>query len=155
MSFTADEKLLFGRLDALTEGVDDDVSNLANAASLLYGSLGDVNWAGFYILKGDKLTLGPFMGKPACVYIPVGRGVCGSAVSQKRTLAVPDVSLFDGHIACDADSRSEIVVPLFVGGELYGVMDIDSPSVGRFGEDDIAFFEEFAVRLSKSLGGAV
>lgn len=146
-----DYDLLCRQLDALTDGVTERVSNLANAASLLYTTLESVNWAGFYLLRGGALVLGPFMGLPACVRIEVGRGVCGTAAQRRETLLVPDVHRFPGHIACDAASRSEIVVPLTVGGALYGVLDIDSPVAGRFTEDDRRGLERFARALERAL----
>ena len=131
-------------LSALISGVPHKIANLANAASLLYNTLHDINWAGFYLMEGGLLVLGPFMGKPACNEIPVGRGVCGTAVAEDRTQLVHDVHLFPGHIACDSASNSEIVIPLRKGGEIIGVLDIDSPSIGRFDERDKAGLEEFA-----------
>jgi len=120
----------------LFERERDAVANAANLAALLYGGLADVNWAGFYFLKGDELVLGPFQGQPACVRIPVGRGVCGTAAQQRAAIIVPDVDKFPGHIACDTASRSEIVVPLLKRGRLLGVLDIDSPNPSRFNEED-------------------
>ena len=112
------------------------ISNAANLSAFLYQSLPNISWAGFYFLNGGKLLLGPFQGKPACVSIDMGKGVCGSAAAMGRTIRVADVDAFDGHIACDADSRSEIVVPLFKQGELIGVLDIDSTQLERFDETD-------------------
>ena len=138
----------YGQLNAtlrsLVEGVPYRVANLANAAALLYCSLEGINWAGFYLLEGDTLILGPFGGKPACIEIPMGRGVCGSSAAEKITLVVPNVHEFEGHIACDSASNSEIVIPLFRGGEVIGVLDIDSPHYSRFDERDRAGLEEFA-----------
>ena len=139
-----DYDLMNEQLAALTENVPYPIANLANAASLLYQTLPGINWAGFYLLQGEKLTLGPFMGKPACVEIPLGKGVCGTAAAEGRTVTVRDVHAFPGHIACDAASASEIVVPLFVNGALYGVLDIDSPLIGRFTEFDREKLEAFA-----------
>lgn len=147
-----DYELLCRQLEALTDGVTERVSNLANAASLLYNTLEDINWSGFYLLRGDTLVLGPFMGRPACVRISAGRGVCGTAAEKKETVLVPDVHLFPGHIACDEASRSEIVVPLEVAGELYGVMDIDSPAADRFSVADRLGLEAFARVLERALG---
>ena len=138
-------------LRALTAGVPHPLANLANASALLMQGLENLNWAGFYLAEGRTLTLGPFQGKPACIEIPFGRGVCGTAAETGRTQLVPDVHLFPGHIACDAASRSEIVVPLFAGGALRGVMDLDSPSPGRFSEADRAGLEVFAAVLAESL----
>lgn len=146
-----DYALLNKQLAALTDGVTYRISNLANAAALLYGALTDINWAGFYLLEGGSLRLGPFMGKPACVEIPLGRGVCGTAAKENRTVLVPDVHAFEGHIACDCDSNSEIVVPLNADGRLYGVLDIDSPVFDRFSEDDRRGLEEFASVLCSAL----
>ncbi len=121
---------------ALLEGEHDRIANAANLSALAYQALPDLNWAGFYFDDGAELVLGPFQGKPACVRIPLNRGVCGAAASQRRTQVVPDVHAFPGHIACDAASRSEVVVPLVHRGELIGVWDVDSPLPGRFDEDD-------------------
>lgn len=144
-------ELLTEQLKALTDGVEDNISNMANAAALLYNSLADINWAGFYILKGDTLFVGPFMGKPACVKIALGKGVCGTAAAEKLTQVIPDVRAFPGHIACDPDSRSEIVIPLFRDGSLFGVLDIDSSVTGRFKEDDRTGLEAFASALQDVL----
>ena len=121
---------------ALFDGEPDFIANAANLSALLYESLPDVNWCGFYLLRGKDLVLGPFQGKVACVRIPLGRGVCGTSAQRRETLIVPDVEAFPGHIACDAASRSEIVLPLVVAGRLLGVLDIDSPTNGRFDEHD-------------------
>lgn len=150
-SSETDYELLVKQLRALTEGVSFGLSNLANAASLLYNSLNDVNWAGFYILEGGELLLGPFMGNPACTRIQMGKGVCGTAAAKQETVVVPDVHQFPGHISCDAQSRSEIVIPLFAGGKLYGVMDIDSPVPDRFDEADRKGLEAFAGVLQEKL----
>ena len=129
---------LVRELHALLEGEPDLVANAANTAALLYHGLPELNWAGFYFLKGGELVLGPFQGKPACVRIAVGKGVCGTAVARREPLLVPDVEAFPGHIACDAASRSELVVPLLraVDGAPFGVLDLDSPVVARFDEED-------------------
>lgn len=121
---------------ALLDGEHDRIANAANLSALAYQALPDLNWVGFYLFDGTELVLGPFQGKPACVRIPLDRGVCGAAASQRRTQLVPDVHAFPGHIACDAASRSEIVVPLVHQGELIGVWDVDSPVPDRFDEDD-------------------
>lgn len=134
---------LIKRLKALTEDVPYPIANLANASALLWEVLPDINWAGFYMMEDGALVLGPFQGKTACIRIAVGRGVCGTAVAEDRTLLVPDVHAFPGHIACDSASRSEIVVPLHVGGKIWGVLDIDSPWENRFTEADRAGLEEF------------
>ncbi len=135
---------LNAQLSVLVGGVPHRIANLANAAALLYHSLDGLNWAGFYLLEGDALVLGPFQGRPACIEIPVGRGVCGAAVAEGKTQLVPDVHEFPGHIACDSASSSEIVVPIHVGSEIVGVLDLDSPHIGRFTEEDRAGLEEFA-----------
>ncbi|MCC7273199.1 MAG: GAF domain-containing protein [Alphaproteobacteria bacterium] len=124
------------QLRGLFAGERDAIANAANMAALLGWGLADLNWSGFYILRGGELVLGPFVGKPACVRIAVGKGVCGTAVAARETQLVPDVQAFPGHIACDAASRSELVVPLMRNGEVIGVLDLDSPLPGRFDEDD-------------------
>ena len=127
---------LLGQAQALLSGETDPIANAANLSSLLFHVLEDVNWVGFYFLKGGSLVVGPFQGKPACVSIPLGKGVCGTAAATREIQRVADVLTFDGHIACDADSRSEIVIPLVRQGELLGVLDIDSPAENRFDEED-------------------
>ena len=143
-------------LDALLTGESDKVANAANAAAAIYHALDALNWAGFYFLRNSELVLGPFQGRPACVRIPVGRGVCGTSAAERRSIVVPDVEAFPGHIACDTASRSELVVPLIAAGNLLGVLDLDSPVVGRFDEMDRAGCEMLAgivVRhLAPSLG---
>lgn len=138
-------------LRALISGVPHKIANLANAASLLYNSLEDLNWAGFYLIEDGILVLGPFMGKPACIEIPIGKGVCGTAVAEKATQLVYNVHEFPGHIACDSASNSEIVIPLRKGGRIIGVLDIDSPSIGRFNEADKAGLEEFAKIIEENI----
>ena len=140
-----DYSLLLSQARALTEGVEHTISNLANLSALLYDTLEYINWAGFYILEGSTLVLGPFQGRPACVEIPLGRGVCGTAAREDRTVVVPDVHAFPGHIACDSASRSEIVIPLRVSGRVWGVLDIDSPSPDRFDESDREGLEKVAL----------
>lgn len=130
-------------LSALIAEEDYWLANLANASALLYNQLDDINWAGFYLLKGRELVLGPFQGKPACVRIKVGKGVCGTAVAEDRICLVPDVHKFPGHIACDPASRSEIVVPIRIDSKIVGVLDIDSPQLNRFGENERKVLEEF------------
>ena len=142
---------LHAQLRALTDGVKHPIANLANASSLLYQSLADINWAGFYLMKDGMLVLGPFQGKPACIEIPIGKGVCGAAAMNKKTMLVPNVHLFEGHIACDGASNSEIVIPLLVKNEVIGVLDIDSPVFDRFTEVDQEGLEEFARILSSTL----
>ena len=138
---------LEGQLEGLMAGERDGIANLANAAALLFHALPDLNWAGFYLMRGGELVLGPFQGKPACLRIPLGRGVCGAAAAEARSQVVPDVHAFPGHIACDAASRSELVVPLVAGGRVLGVLDLDSPSPGRFDEADRAGCEALAARI--------
>jgi GAF domain-containing protein len=120
------------QLEALLADERDAIANAANAAAMLFHALPDVNWVGFYFLRGDELVLGPFQGKPACVRIPVGRGVCGTAAAEGKTILVDDVFAFPGHIACDTASRAELVVPLIASGNLIGVLDLDSPLTSRF-----------------------
>ena len=146
-----DYSILNSQLRALVEAVPHPIANMANAASLLFNSLEDINWAGFYLMDGGQLVLGPFMGKPACIEIAVGKGVCGTAVAENRTQLVYDVHKFPGHIACDSASNSEIVVPLRKNGEIIGVLDIDSPSIGRFDESDMTGLEEFAAILQENI----
>ena len=138
-------------LKALISDVPYKVANLANASALIFDRLDRLNWAGFYLVEGDKLVLNAFQGKPACIEIEMGKGVCGSAVAERKTLVVPDVHKFAGHIACDSASNSEIVVPLFKGDEIFGVLDIDSPVPDRFDERDREGLEEFAKTLSGEL----
>ncbi|HSP93347.1 MAG TPA: GAF domain-containing protein [Thermoanaerobaculia bacterium] len=134
---------LAASLGSLLAGESDALANLANASALLAQALARINWCGFYLLRGEELVLGPFQGKPACVRIPVGKGVCGTAVARRETLVVPDVNAFPGHIACDAASRSEIVVPILQDGLSRGVLDVDSPEIGRFDDADRAGLERF------------
>lgn len=138
-----DYALLNQQLASLVHGVPYKIANLSNAAALLYGTLPDLNWAGFYLMENGLLVLGPFQGRPACIEIQVGRGVCGTAVAEDRTQLVYDVHQFPGHIACDSASNSEIVVPIHAGSQIVGVLDIDSPRVGRFTEEDREGLEEF------------
>ncbi len=145
----SDDKASFYReltfqFEALIAGERDAIANAASLASLLFWSLPDLNWAGFYLLRGGELVLGPFQGKPACIRIALGRGVCGTAASTRETQLVADVDAFPGHIACDAASRSEIVVPLDLGDRLIGVWDVDSPVPARFDEEDRIGMETLA-----------
>ncbi|MFB7158599.1 MULTISPECIES: GAF domain-containing protein [unclassified Lysinibacillus] len=135
------------QLDALLTGESDRIANLSNASALLNQFLPNINWVGFYVLQGEELVLGPFQGLPACVRIPIGRGVCGTAVSKAETMVVRDVHDFPGHIACDAASQSEIVIPLKKEGEVIGVLDIDSPIVNRFSKEDQEGLELFVKTL--------
>jgi GAF domain-containing protein len=142
---------LCAQLKALTENIPHEVANLANASALLWQHLPDVNWAGFYKMENGILVLGPFQGKPACIEIKVGRGVCGTAVAEDKTQLVYDVHEFPGHIACDSASNSEIVVPIHIDGKIWGVLDIDSPHVGRFTEEDKEGLEQFVQILEQVL----
>ena len=146
-----DYEMLCKLLDGLTRDVPHPIANLANASALLWQELPNLNWAGFYLLEGETLILGPFQGKPACIEIPVGKGVCGTAVKAGKTLVVPDVHQFPGHIACDCASNSEIVVPICKNGKIIGVLDIDSPQFNRFSEEDRLGLEAFVKTLEKAL----
>ncbi|MEE4580896.1 MULTISPECIES: GAF domain-containing protein [Paenibacillus] len=142
---------VLGQLRALVHDESNRIANLANASALLGHFLPDVNWSGFYLYDGTELVLGPFQGLPACIRIPLGRGVCGTAAAERRTLVIDDVHAFPGHIACDAASNSEIVIPLIKNDELIGVLDIDSPLKNRFDHEDRVFLEEFTAILVSSL----
>ncbi|WP_066050524.1 GAF domain-containing protein [Robertmurraya korlensis] len=145
-------RVLIKQLKALLEGETNSIANLSNASSLLNQFLSDVNWVGFYLMDGDKeLVLGPFQGLPACVRIPLGRGVCGTSAKERKTVLVEDVHEFPGHIACDAASQAEIVVPIIKDGQLLGVLDIDSPSKARFDELDQKMLELFVDELINHL----
>ncbi|AUZ39861.1 MULTISPECIES: GAF domain-containing protein [Bacillus] len=148
-----DYQLLLKQLEAMTEDETDPIANYANASALLYHSLPEVNWAGFYFAKEEdgQLVLGPFQGLPACVRIPFGRGVCGTAYTNGKVERVEDVNAFPGHIACDAASQSEIVLPIRVDGKIVGVLDIDSPVKNRFDEIDEKYLTQFAEKLEKAL----
>lgn len=135
---------LTSQLEGLLAGESDPIANAANTSALLFQMMPDLNWAGFYIMRDGELVLGPFQGKPACVRIPVGRGVCGAAVARRQSMLVEDVHAFPGHIACDAASRSELVVPLLRDGEVIGVIDLDSPHPSRFDTADQAGIERIA-----------
>jgi GAF domain-containing protein len=142
---------LLRQAQALIAGESDFIANLANVSALIWMSLPDLNWAGFYLWKQDQLVLGPFQGKPACVRIASGKGVCGTAVARRQTLRVEDVDQFPGHIACDAASRSEIVVPLIRGDQMLGVLDLDSPKLARFSAEDQAGLEQLVTLLTAHL----
>ncbi|WP_017186690.1 GAF domain-containing protein [Alkalibacillus haloalkaliphilus] len=142
---------LINQLNALLEGEDSVTANLANASALLNQFLNDVNWVGFYTMENGELVLGPFQGLPACVKIPNGRGVCGTATAERATQLVPDVHEFPGHIACDAQSQSEIVVPIIKDDEIFGVLDIDAPIKNRFDEVDQEYLENFVETLTKHI----
>ena len=143
--------LVVKQLKALIADETDRIANLANASALLAQFLKNINWVGFYVFDGKELVLGPFQGLPACVRIPIGKGVCGTAAKERRTIVVEDVHQFEGHIACDAASQSEIVVPIEIGGELFGVLDIDSPVKGRFDDVDRRGLEMFVETLVEFL----
>ena len=153
----ADYAALARELEGLLAGEHDLIANAANATSLIYHALPDLNWCGVYLLRGKELIVGPFQGKPACVHIPLGKGVCGTAAAERRTVVVPDVHAFPGHIACDAASASEIVIPLFgqsartEGDYLLGVLDLDSPKLARFDEEDRRGLEALAAVFMRSL----
>ena len=151
MNHQVNYESLAAQLAALTDGIAYEIANLSNASALLWETLPDINWAGFYKMVDGALVLYPFQGKPACIRIPVGRGVCGTAVAEDRTQLVYDVHQFPGHIACDCASNSEIVVPIHVHDEIWGVLDIDSPSIGRFTEEDRIGLEKFVTVLEKIL----
>lgn len=149
MSFDAvqpseDLALIIDQARALVAGESNGIANAANLSSLIFHGVADLNWAGFYFMRDGELVLGPFHGQPACVRIPVGKGVCGTAVASRETQRVADVNAFPGHIACDAASRSEVVVPLMRDGQVIGVLDIDSPLPDRFSTEDQACFERLA-----------
>ena len=143
MTKTQTYELLLRQLEELLSIETDWVANMANTSAALFNGLPDLNWAGFYILRGNTLVLGPFQGKPACVRIPLGKGVCGTAAQTGQTQLVKNVHEFAGHIACDSASNSEIVIPIFKEGRVWGVLDIDSPSLARFDDTDRAFLEKF------------
>lgn len=144
---------LHAALDALTAGEGDAIANMANAAALLWEYLPDLNWAGFYRLVDDELVLGPFQGKAACIRIAMGKGVCGTAAATRATQRVDDVHAFPGHIACDAASASELVVPIVHDGRLIGVLDLDSPHPGRFDTEDAAGCEALVALLAPRIAG--
>lgn len=143
---------LLAQARALLSGQAHAIANAANLSALIFHELPDLNWAGFYFLEGDTLVVGPFQGKPACVHIPLGKGVCGTAALTRQTQRVADVHAFEGHIACDAASESEIVVPLIQGDRVIGVLDIDSPVPDRFSAEDQAGLEALARVYIASLG---
>ena len=151
MDFITDYETLFQNLEAITAGVPYLTANLANASALLWEAMPGLNWAGFYQMTDGALVLGPFQGKPACIRIPLGRGVCGTAAEEGRTVRVEDVHTFPGHIACDSASNSEIVIPLYKAGRLWGVLDIDSPHFGRFTPEDQRNLETFAGKIQAIL----
>jgi len=142
---------LISQVRALTENVPHTVANLANTSAAIWQEMDKINWVGFYLMEAGKLVLGPFQGKPACIEIPVGKGVCGTAVKEEKTVLVEDVHAFPGHIACDSASNSEIVVPIFKHGKIYGVLDIDSPYFARFTQEDQLGLEALVKVLEKAL----
>ena len=148
-----DYRMIMKQMESMAEISTDVTAIMANTAALLFHSMDDINWAGFYLVKGGALILGPFQGKPACVRIERGRGVCGAAWDQDRVQLVPDVHAFPGHIACDSASRSEIVVPIRRDGEVFAVLDIDSPKSGRFDEKDEAGLVQLAAAMERVLFG--
>ncbi len=150
----ADYTLLKSQLRAMLSGEQDPLANSCNFVALLFNAMDDINWLGIYVLRGDELVLGPFQGKPACVRIAMGAGVCGTAAATLQTQRVSDVYEFDGHIACDADSRSEVVVPLLMNGTLVGVLDIDSPSIDRFSERDQRGIEDLCAEFCSIVSGS-
>ena len=145
--------MLCQQLQALTEGIPYKIANLANSTALLWQELPDINWAGFYVMEDGALVLGPFQGKTACIRIPLGKGVCGTAVAENAAQLVPDVHAFPGHIACDSASRSEIVIPIRNGAEIFGVLDIDSPFENRFSKEDLDGLMKFVNILESALFG--
>ena len=142
---------LLKQVEALIEGETDLVANMANIAAVLYSNLDDVNWAGFYRVIDQQLVLGPFQGQPACIRIPIGTGVCGTAVSEDKIQLVDDVHQFDGHIACDVNSRSELVIPIRYQKRVIGVLDIDSPELARFNHNDVVEIRKVVSLLEKTL----
>lgn len=155
MTFAAvDYEVLTAQARALTADEPDPIANMANLSALLFQAMEGVNWVGFYRRSGDQLVLGPFQGKPACIRIAMGRGVCGTAAATRQSQCVADVHRFDGHIACDPESRSELVVPLAEGnGDVLGVLDIDSPHVGRFSQADVAGIEQLLAAILPAISG--
>jgi GAF domain-containing protein len=148
---TVNYELLGRQLEALIGAEDDLLAMSANFVGLLYAEIHDINWLGIYVLRDNELVLGPFQGLPACVHIPLGQGVCGTAASENRTIRVEDVHAFDGHIACDPASRSEVVVPLVTNASVFAVLDIDSPQIGRFSEEDQLGIEMLCRRFVRRL----
>lgn len=142
---------LVAQAKSLMQGEKDIIANMANLSALIFNNMENINWAGFYLYKEDQLVLGPFQGQPACIRIPMNRGVCGTAASERRTMLVDDVHAFAGHIACDAASKSEIVVPLVTNDKLIGVLDIDSPITHRFNQSDKLGFEALAATFIDTL----
>lgn len=154
MTYITDYGQLCEQVSALIQGVPHRIANLANVSAAIWQAMEGLNWAGFYLLEGQTLILGPFQGKPACIEIPLGRGVCGTAAKEGRTVVVPDVHQFPGHIACDCASNSEIVVPIWQNGKLHGVLDIDSPHLDRFSQADKEGLERVVRVLEKEMQDA-
>lgn len=146
-----EKTMLAKQIESLCQGVFNPISSLANVSALLWQEFPNINWAGFYLMENGRLELGPFQGKPACTVIPAGKGVCGAAAEEDRTVRVTDVHAFPGHIACDSASRSEIVVPIRKNGEVWGVLDMDSPVKDRFSEEDAEILEEAVRALENTL----
>ena len=144
-------KLMVATVKAFMEGESNIIANLSNTSAIINEYVKDINWAGFYLMEEGELVLGPFQGKPACIRIPVGKGVCGTTAASKETIVVQDVHQFPGHIACDAASNSEIVIPILKDGEVFGVLDIDSPEFGRFSDLEKKYLEEVVALIEKSL----
>ncbi len=152
MDYSVNYDTVCAQLSALVEGIPYEVANLANASALLWQEMPGINWVGFYKMEDGALALGPFQGKPACIRIPVGRGVCGTAVKEDKVQLVYNVHDFPGHIACDSASNSEIVLPIHVSGQIWGVLDIDSPYIGRFTEEDSVGLQNVVQIIEKALG---
>ncbi len=152
MYHQTDYSLILSQLKALTDAESDTIANLSNASAVLHMNLEALNWVGFYLAREGELVLGPFQGKPACIRIPFGKGVCGTAALTGQPQRVPDVHAFPGHIACDGDSRSEIVIPLFHQGKTVAVLDLDSPVPDRFSQEDETGLKQCAALLEKACG---
>jgi len=146
-----DYKTLIKQIESISQNVDYDITILSNVSALIYEALDNLNWCGFYILRNNRLELGPFQGKVACTKIEIGKGVCGTSVLKDETILVKDVHEFPGHIACDSASNSEIVIPIHINGSIYGVLDIDSPMINRFSDDDKKNLEEIVMLIENYL----
>ncbi len=147
---TNDLNLLLKQAEALLEGEKDEIANMANLSALIYHSLSDLNWVGFYIYKDKELVLGPFQGLPACVRLQLNKGVCGTSAQEHRTINVPNVHVFEGHVTCDGASNSEVVVPIILNHTIYGVLDVDSPKFARFDQSLVEFMEDIVKVFIKS-----
>jgi L-methionine (R)-S-oxide reductase len=150
-SKSSEYQLLLDKVAALTAGESDSIANMANISAVLYHGLPDINWAGFYIHKNNQLVLGPFQGKPACIRIPLGRGVCGTAAEQQKAQVIDNVHAFSGHIACDVSSNSEVVIPIVKNGQLLAVLDLDSPSFSRFDNVDLGYLSKIVDIFTKTI----